>query len=217
VNPAEPRVTRYGRISFDAAEKLQVQAASDRADNRIPDTVMLMEFDPVITMGKSADQANILVKESILEKKGVALRKIDRGGDVTYHGPGQAVMYPIVDIRSRRLAVRRFVHMLEEVMIRTCSDLGVNAYRKQGIVGAWCDGGKIGAIGLRISRGVSRHGAALNVNTDIDAFGMIVPCGIRDAKVTSIKNELGRSVPLDTVFDFLEKHFVDIFSQVGEE
>src|SRR5690606_35577192 len=137
-------------------------------------------------------RANITAAAPALEARGIAVHEAGRGGDVTYHGPGQIVAYPVLDLRPDRCDVHRYVRDLEEVMIRVCADYGLQAGRVSGMTGAWIGEAKVGAIGVRISRWITSHGFAFNVNTDLEAFGLIVPCGIRDRGVTSLARELGR-------------------------
>ena len=146
----------------------------------------------------------------MLEARGIAVHEVGRGGDVTYHGPGQLVAYPIIDLKPDRKDVRKYVWSLEETMIRTCGDFGLPATRIQGLNGAWTDDRKIGAVGVRISRWVTMHGLALNVNSDLSYFELIVPCGIPDKTVTSLSAELGRTVYVDDVIDPLARHFAGL-------
>ncbi len=207
----ELEVIRLGRIRYaDAMAQMEARAA-DRLAGRAPDTLFLLEHEPVITLGRRADVANILRNPEQLGAMGVEVHETGRGGDVTYHGPGQIVAYPVIDLRPDRQDVRRYVSDLEETMIRTVARYGIAAARVDKLNGTWVDGArKIGAVGVRIARWITTHGLALNVNTDLDAFAIIVPCGIRDKAVTSIARELGHPVDLGEAMDRVEASFREI-------
>lgn len=186
--------------------------ATARAQGAVPDTLFLLEHDPVLTLGRRADRGHILASESRLATQGIEVVETGRGGDVTYHGPGQIVGYPVLDLRPERKDVRRYVHDLEQVMIDVCAHFGVVAGRVDGLIGAWVDGKrKIGAIGVRIARWVTSHGFALNVAADLDPFALIVPCGISDRGVTSISRELSQPVAVSEAMDVVETAFRAIF------
>jgi lipoyl(octanoyl) transferase len=161
----------------------------------------------VITLGRSANRANVIAPGD------VPVVQIERGGDVTYHGPGQIVGYPILDLRPDRCDVHKYVRDLEEVMIRTCADYGIAAGRIAGLTGTWVGAEKIGAIGIRISRWITSHGFAFNVRTDLDHFKLIVPCGISDRGVTSLERLTGRTIALDAVEDALVRRFSEVFER----
>jgi lipoyl(octanoyl) transferase len=204
-------VQRLGRIRYADGLDLQADLVKQRQAGEIPDTLLLLEHDPVFTLGRNALRDNVLFSEDALRKKGFDVFESGRGGDVTYHGPGQVVGYPILDLSPDRRDVHRYVRDLEEVMIRACADYGIEAGRVEGLTGTWVGKEKVGAIGVRISRWVTSHGFALNVGTDLSAFDLIVPCGIRDRGVTSLERVLGRPVALDEVMDRLTAHFADVF------
>jgi lipoyl(octanoyl) transferase len=204
-------VRRLGRIRYADGLDLQAKLVADRQAGTIPDTLLLLEHDPVFTLGRNARRDNVLFSEEALGKKGFDVFESGRGGDVTYHGPGQVVGYPIFDLSPDRRDVHRYVRDLEEVMIRGCADYGIEAGRIEGLTGAWVGDEKIGAIGVRISRWVTSHGFALNVGTDLAPFDLIVPCGIRDRGVTSLERLLGRAVPLEQAMDRLVTHFAAVF------
>jgi lipoyl(octanoyl) transferase len=204
-------VHRLGRVDYAEAHELQEKLQRARIRGAIGDTWLLLEHPPVVTLGRGAKEGNVLLSREALEARGFAVHEIGRGGDVTYHGPGQIVGYPIVDLSPDRQDVRRYVSDLEELMIRTAASYGLEATRVPGFNGTWIGPGKIGAVGVRISRWVTMHGFALNVTTDLSHFGVIVPCGIRDRGVTSLREELGRDVPMDEVLDCLEGHFERVF------
>jgi lipoyl(octanoyl) transferase len=203
-------------MPYTAALDLQATLVADRQAGRIPDTLLLLEHDPVLTLGRNARKENVLLPEDALRSRGFALFETGRGGDVTYHGPGQIVGYPILELPPGRRDVHRYVRDLEEVMIRACADQGVIATRVQGLTGAWVGDEKIGAIGVRLARWVTSHGFALNVSLDLAPFDLIVPCGIRGRGVTSLARLLGRPVATEEVVSGLATHFAAVFeSQVG--
>jgi lipoyl(octanoyl) transferase len=204
-------VRRLGRISYARGLELQEALVAERQAGRALDHLLLLEHDPVFTLGRNARQENVLFPAEALRERGFDVFETGRGGDVTYHGPGQVVGYPIIDLSPDRRDVHRYVRDLEEVMMRTCADYGVEAGRVEGLTGAWVGRDKIGAIGVRIARWVTSHGFAFNVATDLSAFDLIVPCGIRGRGVTSLERLLGRPVPIDEVMDRLTRHFAAVF------
>jgi lipoyl(octanoyl) transferase len=210
-------VRRLGQVRYDEALALQRQLVEERRADRVPDLLLLLEHPPVITLGARAEIArgNVVASDERLTDLGVAVHETGRGGDVTYHGPGQIVGYPILDLRPDRCDVHKYVRDLEEVMIRTCADYGVTASRITGLTGAWVGPDKIGAIGIRISRWITSHGFAFNVTTNLDHFKLIVPCGISDRGVTSLEKATGRSVPLPQVEDALVRRFAEVFDRVA--
>jgi len=201
-----------GRIGYAEALALQEQLLEARCEQRIPDTLLLLEHDPVITLGRGAKHEHVLASREALAAQGVALYESGRGGDVTYHGPGQLVGYPIVDLNPDRRDVRRYVAGLEEVMIRIAAEHGLHAERVAGLNGAWIGDRKLGAVGVRIRRWVTMHGFALNVSTQLSAFDLIVPCGIADRSVTSLERELGRSVAMADVQHAAIAAFAAVFA-----
>jgi lipoyl(octanoyl) transferase len=210
------QVRRLGRISYGEALSLQNQLVEERRAGRIDDVLLLLEHPPVITIGvKSAGtHTHILATPEALAARGIDVFDAGRGGDVTYHGPGQVVGYPILDLKPDRCDVHRYVRDLEEVMIRTAHDFGVRATRVAGLTGAWVDGEKLGAIGVRISRWITSHGFAFNVATNLDHFSFIVPCGIRDRGVTSLGRLLGQPPSMTDVHGALCRHLCDVFERV---
>jgi lipoyl(octanoyl) transferase len=194
------QVVELGNVDYATALRLQQTLVDLRKQGRIADTLLLLEHPPVITLGRNASTANIVASPEFLAQRGVQVHEINRGGDVTFHGPGQLVGYPIVDLRaaSPRLGAVEFVRKLEESLIRTCMEFSIPTQRVQGLTGVWTISEaerqlerKIAAIGIHISRGVTSHGFALNVTTDLDSFTLIVPCGISDKPVTSMEQEIG--------------------------
>jgi lipoyl(octanoyl) transferase len=210
-------VRRLGTVPYRDALDLQRHLVEERRAGRIPDVLLLLQHPPVVTLGirPDAGRANIVATPDRLAQLGVEVHETGRGGDVTYHGPGQIVGYPILDLKPDRCDVHRYVRDLEEVMIRVCADYGVEACRISGLTGAWIGAEKIGAIGVRISRWITSHGFAFNVTTNLDHFRLIVPCGIADRGVTSLARATGRTVAVDEVEDAVVHHFSDIFSMIA--
>lgn len=198
---------RLGLTPYAKAHALQERLVEARKEGKVGDTLLLLEHPKVITLGRAAKRAHILMSEEELAREGYDLFDTGRGGDVTFHGPGQLVVYPIVDLKPDRQDVRRYVFDLEETMIRVCGSYGLQAGRVQGRNGAWIGDRKVGAVGVRISRWITMHGFALNVNTALRQFGAIVPCGIADAGVTSLERELGRTLPFAEVETCAAEHF----------
>jgi lipoyl(octanoyl) transferase len=187
-------VRHLGRVPYAEGLQIQEQLVAERQAGRIVDVLLMLEHDPVFTMGRNAQAENVLLSKEALKTKGFDLFETGRGGDVTFHGPGQVVGYPILELPTDRRDVHRYVRDLEEVMIRACAGYGVTAGRIAGKTGAWVGTEKVGAIGVRIARWVTSHGFALNVSNDLEPFALIVPCGIRDHGVTSLSRLLGREV-----------------------
>ncbi len=229
-----------GRVAYDEALRLQAEIGSLRLSGRLDNTLLLLEHPPVLTLGRNARRENVLASDELLARRGVTLHEINRGGDVTYHGPGQLVGYPIFDLRSLvnakggRLGPVDFVRMMEEALIRLCGVYGVRAGRIAGLTGIWCglhgpaDGSlleerpgkekarKIGAIGIHVSRGITSHGFAFNVTTDLRDFQLINPCGITDKPVTSLEREIpeGVSMPgLEEMAHQTARQFGQVFAQ----
>jgi lipoyl(octanoyl) transferase len=205
-------VRRLGRIGYAEALVLQRELVEARKAATIPDTLLLLEHPHVLTIGvRTAGGANILASPERLRALRVDVFETGRGGDVTYHGPGQLVGYPILDLRPDRQDVHQYVRDLEEVMIRVSADYGLAATRLPGLTGAWVNGDKIGAIGVRISRWVTSHGFAFNVTTDLRYFELIVPCGIADRGVTSLEALIGKQPGRTEVEDRFIRHFADVY------
>ncbi len=204
-------VRRLGRVPYARGLDLQAELVAERQAGRIGDLLLLLEHDPVFTLGRNARGENVLHPAEALRERGFDVFETGRGGDVTYHGPGQVVGYPILDLAPDRRDVHRYVRDLEEVMLRTCAGYGLPASRVAGLTGVWLGNEKIGAIGVRIARWVTSHGFAFNVATDLSAFDLIVPCGIRGRGVTSLERQLGRPVPTAEVMSRLSEHFGAVF------
>lgn len=207
-------VRRLGLVPYADGLELQRQLVEERKADRIPDTLLLLQHPHVLTIGvKKEGKEHILATPDRLSSLNVDVFETGRGGDVTYHGPGQLVGYPIFDLNPDRRDVHRYVRDLEEVMIRVCADYGLTADRVKGFSGAWIGDEKIGAIGVRISRWITSHGFAFNVSTDIDFFNLIVPCGIVDKGVTSLAAKLGKAPPMAEVEDRFVEHFTAVFER----
>jgi lipoyl(octanoyl) transferase len=259
-------VLQLGTLDYSTGLRLQQKLVELRKDGRIGDALLLLEHTPVITLGRNAKSSNVLASSEMLARREVEVYECDRGGDVTFHGPGQLVAYPIFDLRGfpsenasrKTLGVIDYVRRLEEVLIRTCADFGIPAKRIPGLTGVWTDEdarppiienvkqkvvadnahvtdnarvgtaalgrpaesktqqsfaveAKIAALGVHISRGVTSHGIALNVNTDLSFFNLIVPCGITSKPVTSMQKELGRAIPMQEVAHSLSRNFGTAF------
>ena len=206
-------VRRIGLIEYEDALELQADLVAQRKQNAIGDQLVLLEHPPVITLGvrNRNDRSHVLETPESLAARGVGLFETGRGGDVTFHGPGQLVGYPIVDLKPDRCDVHRYVRDLEEVLIRTVADFGIAAARVQGLTGIWVGSEKLAAIGVRISKWITSHGFALNVNTDLSGFGLIVPCGIQDKGVTSMHRLLGQSIEMAEVEDAVVRRFSEVF------
>lgn len=186
-----------GRVPYAPALEFQHIVAGLRSEEKLADTLLLLEHDPVYTLGRRAPEEEILLDADALAERGIAVERTDRGGRVTYHGPGQLVGYPIVRLATADLV--GYVRSLERAMIAVAADFGVEAGTIEGLTGIWTGERKLGAIGIHVSRGITTHGFALNVNTDLAMFNGIVPCGVVDRGVTSLAEVLGREVPMDDV------------------
>jgi len=235
-------LVQLGTVDYAIGLRLQEQLVALRKEEKIGDVLLLLEHSPVITLGRNAKAANVIASPDLLAERGVELFECDRGGDVTFHGPGQIVGYPIFDLRGfanavgKRLGVVEFVRRLEEVLIRTCVDFSIPTKRVAGLTGVWTDfttdhvetaasvvrrseasrtaigaEGKIAAIGVHISRFVTSHGFALNVNTDLSYFNLIIPCGITAKPVTSMQRELGKPLDLNAVAESISRNFGVVF------
>ena len=209
-------VRRLGTVSYGDALALQAELVAKRRAGEIPDTLLLLEHPHVITLGSGSHDENVLVSAEERAARGIELFETGRGGDVTYHGPGQLVGYPILDLKPDRQDLHRYLRDLEEALILTLAEFGLEAGRKEGLTGVWVDGRKLAAIGVRVSSGwITSHGFALNVSTDLSFFGTIVPCGIRDHGVGSISAELSRPVPMAEAEAAFVRGFERVFGAVA--
>jgi lipoyl(octanoyl) transferase len=240
-------LVQLGTVDYATGLRLQQQLVALRKEEKIGDVILLLEHSPVITLGRNAKAANVIASPELLAQRGVELFECDRGGDVTFHGPGQIVGYPIFDLRGfaapdgkrKTLGAVEFVRRLEEVLIRTCADFAIPTKRVPGLTGVWTEDSshdahvgtaasavqrseaspsgnaaeaKLAAIGIHISRFVTSHGFALNVNTDLSYFNLIVPCGITAKPVTSMQQELGKPLDLNTVAESISRNFGTVFA-----
>ena len=246
VNSRLISVLQLGALDYSTGLALQEKLVALRKEGRIGDVLLLLEHTSVITLGRNAKANNIVASPELLAQRGVEVFECDRGGDVTFHGPGQLVAYPIFDLRGfpsasttrKTLGAVEFVRRLEEVLIRTCAEFGIETKRTPGLTGVWTEArigsghvgtgalacpaesktqqlnaseAKIAALGVHISRGITSHGVALNVNTDLSFFNLIIPCGITSKPVTSMQKELGRVVPMQDVAHTLSRNFGIVF------
>lgn len=206
-------VRHLGVVPYAVAADLQRDLVEQRRAGRVPDTLLLLEHPHVVTLGVRVDAArsHLIATPQALAARHVELHETGRGGDITYHGPGQIVGYPIIDLRPDRCDVHKYVRDLEEVMISAAADFGVSAARVKGLSGAWVGADKLGAIGVRISRWITSHGFAFNVTTDLDFFNLIVPCGITSGGVTSLSQVSACSISIDEAQQSLVRHFARVF------
>ena len=206
-------IRRLGVVPYADALEIQRALVEARRANRVGDLLLFVEHPHVLTLGVRGDggRSHILAPPEMLHARGIEIYETGRGGDITYHGPGQVVGYPIVDLKPDRCDVHRYVRDLEEVLIRTAADYGISARRIDGLTGVWVGHEKLAAIGVRISRWVTSHGFALNVATDLENFDLIVPCGLADRGVTSLSRLLSRSIDPPDVQNRIASHFEDVF------
>ena len=208
-------IRRLGVVRYQDGLELQRALVEEHRAGHLPDLLLLLQHPPVITLGVKGDggRSHIVADAFRLAQLGIDVCETGRGGDVTYHGPGQMVGYPIIDLRPDRCDVHRYVRDLEEVLIRICADYGVAARRVAGLTGAWVGDDKVGAIGVRISRWITSHGFAFNVRTNLDHFKLIVPCGITNRGVTSLQHAAGRDIPITEVENAAVQRFCDVFGR----
>jgi len=202
-----------GVVPYDDGLSLQERAVERLRSGDAPEQLLLLEHPHVFTLGRGAHSSNILADQQYLESNSVEVHETGRGGDVTYHGPGQLVGYPIINLKPDRCDVHRFVRDIEEALIRTIAEFGIEGTRISGLTGVWVGNEKIGAIGVRIARWITSHGFALNVNTDLSYFKMIVPCGIADKGVTSLSRLTGRSIDTRDVAQIAAENFGKVFGR----
>jgi len=212
-------VRRLGVVPYADALALQRSLVEDRRARRIGDTLLLLQHPHVLTLGVRGDggRAHILASPDVLATRGIEVYETGRGGDVTYHGPGQIVGYPIIDLNPDRRDVHRYVRDLETVLIRTVAEYGIDGGRFAGLTGVWVGNEKVAAIGVRIARWITSHGFALNVNTNLDNFNLIVPCGIADRGVTSMARVLGRPLATEEVENRIIEQFGNVFDLTPEK
>ena len=206
-----------GKTDYAQTWDLQKRLVELRYDGKIPDCLVLTEHNPVITMGRASSRENLLCAPNELAKRGVELFEIERGGDITFHGPGQLVAYPIIDLNNHGRDLHKYLRDLERVVIATLDDLAIKAGLKQGLTGVWADDHKLAAIGVAVKRWVAYHGLALNVSTDLDYFKLINPCGITEYPVGSIESNLGKKVDLKKAADLLAENFAATFNYEQEK
>ncbi len=204
-------VINLGLLHFKQAWDIQKKLHERRVSGKVPDTLLLLEHNPVITLGRSGREENILVSKALLQQKGVEFWRVERGGDITFHGPGQLVGYPIFLLQERLAGVRKFVEKIERVLIQTLQEFNVKATAKPRYIGVWVDNKKIAAIGVAVKHWVTYHGFALNVNTDLSYFKFIVPCGIREAEVTSMEQLSGHQIPMTDLREKVIANFGKVF------
>ena len=204
-------VANLGRTRYGETWDLQHKLFELRRDDQIDDMLLFTEHEHVYTIGKGGDDNHLLASDGELSASGAEVFHIDRGGDITYHGPGQVVGYPIIDLHHHSPDIHKYLRQLEEVIIGALSTYGIEGTREEGLTGVWIHGEKVAALGVRVSRWVTMHGFALNVNTDLARFGRIIPCGIFHKGVTSMKQILGREIPLEEVEDKLTEFFASVF------
>lgn len=207
-------VVEAGVVPYAEAVALQERIHAARQGGRIPDVLLLLEHPPVITLGRNSHEEHLLADRDALAQRGYEVYESARGGDVTYHGPGQLVGYPIVDLNERGRDVHRYLRDVEESLIRALARWGLEGERVKGLTGVWVGRDKVAAIGIGVRRWVTWHGFALNISTALDAFNVIVPCGIRDRGVTSLEKLLGRPMPQAEVVEAVTSAFAEVFEAI---
>ncbi|MEJ5250480.1 MAG: lipoyl(octanoyl) transferase LipB [Chthonomonadetes bacterium] len=202
-----------GSIDYDSAWEIQRHLVHHRREGRIPDTLLLLEHvPPVITLGRATRREHLLVSPEQLHAMGIQLIETDRGGDITYHGPGQLVGYPVIDLREHGRDVHLYLRRLEEALIEALRHFGIQAHRQEGLTGVWVGDEKVAAMGIKVSHWITMHGFALNVCPDLSHFALIVPCGIHDKKVTSLRHLIGREVTLQETIPLVVDSFARVFN-----
>jgi lipoyl(octanoyl) transferase len=200
-----------GLTLYEEAHTLQRGMVSRRVADEIPDSLILLEHPPVITIGNSGSKSDITVKPGVLERRGIAVHKIERGGQVTYHGPGQIVGYTIIDLLAHKMGVEQFINKVEEVLIQTAAKMGLTAFRKKGAPGVYVTEGKIGAIGVRVTRGVTFHGFSFNLSPNLEHYKYIKPCGMTFADITSVEAVTGKAPSTIDGKRLISDAFVQVF------
>lgn len=199
-------------IDYKEAWDLQKSTVELRHNKKLADIIFLLEHPHTYTLGKTADKKNLIGSDDYLNENKISVYDIDRGGDITYHGPGQIVGYPIIDLNEWQNDTHKYLRALEEVIIRTCSYYNIIGTRVPEYTGVWIENRKIAAIGIKVSRWITMHGFAFNVNTDLSLFSGIIPCGISDKEVTSLQKETGKKIDIQEVKSLLVKNFIEVFS-----
>ncbi len=207
IEKSEMKFLRLGRQPYEIVWEMQKELVVKRQQGLVPDTLILVEHDPVYTLGKNADENHLLQSR----REDVPVFHVERGGDVTFHGPGQIVGYPILDLHNHLLSISWYMRSLEEVLIRTLAEFCIEADRREGLTGVWIDDRKIASLGVRVSRWITMHGFALNVNTDLRYFDGIIPCGIFECGVTSMERILRKKLMLEEVENRIEREFINVF------
>jgi lipoyl(octanoyl) transferase len=201
-----------GFIDYKEAWDLQKSTFELRHNKKLQDIIFLLEHPHTYTLGKTADKKHLIGSDDFLSENKISVYNIDRGGDITYHGPGQIVGYPIIDLNEWQNDTHKYLRALEEVIIRTCSNYNITGTRVSKYTGVWIENRKIAAIGIKVSRWITMHGFAFNINTDLSLFSGIIPCGISDKEVTSLQKETGRKMDIQEVKSLLVKNFKEVFS-----
>lgn len=200
-----------GFIDYKEAWDLQYKIHTSRVQGNVKDHFLLLEHPNTYTLGKTADKSNLIGNEEYLKEKNISVYDIDRGGDITYHGPGQIVGYPIINLNDWKQDTHKYLRALEEMIIRVCLEFGLIGRRDTEFTGVWIEDRKIAAIGIKVSRWVTMHGFAFNINTDLSLFNGIIPCGISNKAVTSLRKEIDKPVEIDFVKSLILKHFTEVF------
>ncbi len=213
MNSTDLNVVDLGHREYKEVWDIQKRIHAKRLENEIADTLILVEHNPVITMGKSGKEKNLLIPFKLLEEKGIAYYEIERGGDVTFHGPGQLVGYPLFNIKQGLIGIKPFIEKIEDVIVAALAEFGIGAEKKEKMIGVWNKKGKICSIGIAVQRWISFHGFALNVNTDLSYFDYIVPCGLKNIMMTSMQKILNKEIALDEVKKVVSQKFGLVFSK----
>jgi len=210
------RLCRLGLVDYQAVRELQLRLVAARLAHQTDDVILVTEHPPVFTLGRRGRRDHLLVSASFLAERGIEVAQVERGGDITYHGPGQLVIYPVLDLRRMRRSVTEHVCCLEELMLRLAADCGVTAQRDDRGRGVWCGGAKLGSVGIAVRHGVAYHGLALNVDPSLVPFTWINPCGLSGVRMTSLARESGREVTVDAAIRHLPQHLQDLFGRPVE-
>ena len=204
-------VIKYGIINYEKAYKFQLKLLEKRYQNKINDTLLLVEHPPVLTIGTSGTRDNVIVNNNFLKEKGIEVFETRRGGDITYHGPGQIVGYPILNLKEHKKDLHWLLRSYEEVFIRLLKEYNIQADRIKGLTGVWVGNKKITAIGVGVRHWITYHGFAFNIDPKLEHFSYIIPCGIKDKEVTSLKKELGSEIKKEEVIEKIIKYFAQVF------